>query len=73
MERRTFMALISGGLFAAPLVVEAQQTGKVWRVGYLSAATAEFDEGWVVAFRRGLREAGYVEGKDIVVEQRHAA
>jgi putative ABC transport system substrate-binding protein len=55
-----------------PLAVEAQQTAKVHRIGYLSLATAEVDKGWVAAFRQGLRELGYVEGQTIVIEQRHA-
>jgi len=36
MPRRTFMAIITGGLLAAPLAAEAEQAGKVWRIGWLS-------------------------------------
>ena len=56
------------GLLAAPLVAEAQPTGKVYRVGYLSPAADVFE-----AFRHGLREFGYVEGQNLVLEVRLAA
>src|SRR5262249_33294257 len=70
-ERRTFLVMISGALLAAPLAAQGQQPAKVPRVGYLStglvANTHNTD-----AFRQGLRELGYVEGKNIVIEYRAA-
>ena len=60
-------------LILAPLVGEAQPAGKVSRIGYLSLLSAEGDKSRVVAFQQGLRELGYVEGKNILVEQRYAA
>jgi len=74
MERRTFMALVSGGLLAAPLAVEAQPAGKRWRIGYL---TSGFREGpgsnpTVDPFLRSLRELGYVEGRNVTLEIRYA-
>ena len=71
MERRSFLALIPGSLLAAPLAAEAQQAVKIARIGYLSpdlAATPHFPE----AFRQGLRELGYVEGRNVVIEYRDA-
>lgn len=62
----------AGALLVAPLAGEAQQPGKVPRVGYLmfqSPAAAGF---FIEAFRQGLRDLGYVEGKNIVVEYRFA-
>jgi putative ABC transport system substrate-binding protein len=57
-------------LLAPPLTAEAQQAGKVYRVGFLwhswSTATSQF----VAAFRQGLRELAWVEGQNIVVEDR---
>ncbi len=50
----------------------AQQTGKVHRIGYLSPRTAEREKAYFPAFRQGLRELGYVEGKNIVIEVRYA-
>src|SRR5262245_30008477 len=60
-------------LFVTPLPAEAQSTARVARIGYLSVASAEFDKMFVAAFREGLGQHGYVEGKNVVVEVRHAA
>src|SRR5437870_6659202 len=71
MERRTFLAVMAGGLLAAPLDVEAQHTGKVYRVGFLWDSPAVWAHGFE-GFRQGLRDLGWVEGKNIVVEYRWA-
>ena len=60
-------------LVFAPLTAVAQQANKVYRIGYLSASTAERDKNMVAAFQEGLQELGYVVGKTIVIEQRYAA
>jgi ABC-type uncharacterized transport system substrate-binding protein len=49
----------------------AQQTKKVSRIGYLSGASSENDKPLIAAFRQGLRELGYIEGKDLVIEERY--
>ena len=74
MPRRAFMAAITGGLLAAPLAAGAQQAGKVFRIGYLVLGSLESPEGRpsLDAFRQGLRERGYVEGQNIIVEYRPA-
>jgi putative ABC transport system substrate-binding protein len=54
-------------------VVEAQQPGKVQRMGYLAAVSASADAPRLDAFRQGLRELGYVEGQNILIEYRHEA
>jgi ABC-type uncharacterized transport system substrate-binding protein len=72
MHRRTFLETLLGGLFAAPLASEAQQTGKVWRVGYLDGTSANTTPALLEAFRDGLRELGYIEGKNLVMEYRWA-
>ena len=69
MNRRTFVAGAIA-LLAAPLAAEAQRAGKVYRIGYLSLASFESRES---AFRDGLRTLGYVEGVNILIDQRHAA
>ena len=69
MERRTFMALVSGGLLAAPLASEAQQPGKSHRIGYLSSGASP-SPSLIQAFREGLQELGYVEGRNITIESR---
>jgi putative ABC transport system substrate-binding protein len=53
-------------------VAQGQQTAKVPRIGYLTGATANGQSARIEAFRQGLRELGYVEGKNIVVEYRYA-
>jgi putative ABC transport system substrate-binding protein len=70
MERRTFMTLVSGGLLAVPLTAQAQQAGKVFQVGFLGTATPSLMSAWLTAFREGLRERGYVEGKNISMQYR---
>jgi len=59
-------------LFAIGTFAEAQQTGKVPRIGYLTAASASAMVPRANAFRQGLRELGYVEGKNIVIEYQYA-
>src|SRR2546422_3886557 len=70
MDRRdTVLALLALG--AAPLAAEAQQAAKVARIGYLSpnlAASPHLRD----AFLQGLRDLGYVEGRNVVIEYRDA-
>jgi len=72
MDRRTFIGTLVGGLLAAPVAAEAQQTGKLYRVGYLSAGSRESSEHLNQAFLRGLKELGWIEGRDLIVEWRWA-
>jgi putative tryptophan/tyrosine transport system substrate-binding protein len=70
MDRRAFLAG-AAALLAAPLAAEAQPAGKVPRIGYLAlnpAANPHLHE----AFRQGLRDLGYVEGRNVVIEYREA-
>jgi putative ABC transport system substrate-binding protein len=68
MERRAFVAGALGVL-AAPLTSDAQPLpGKVYRVGWLHPLQIPSD--WEEGFRQGLREFGYVEGKDLLIERR---
>jgi putative ABC transport system substrate-binding protein len=71
INRRAFIFATTGGLLAAPLAAEAQQAGKVPRIGCLAlnpAANPHLHE----AFRQGLRDLGYVEGRNVVIEYRDA-
>jgi putative ABC transport system substrate-binding protein len=72
--RRAFLGALAGGLLAAPLAAYAQQPAKVARIGYLVTGSPESPETRTVlaAFRQGLREHGYVEGQNIVIEYRAA-
>jgi putative tryptophan/tyrosine transport system substrate-binding protein len=72
MRRREFFTLVAGVAVAWPQAATSQQTGKVYRVGVLFVGSKQ---GSVpdVAFRSGLRERGYIEGQNIVVEFRTAS
>src|SRR5262249_32067340 len=72
VERREFLCAATSGLLAAPLAAEAQQAGKVWRVGFLSPGQPEQDNSFWVALRELLRERGWIEGQNLVVDWRHA-
>ncbi|HEV2055334.1 MAG TPA: ABC transporter substrate-binding protein [Methylomirabilota bacterium] len=64
--------LLSLGLLTGPIAADAQQAAKVTRIGFLGATTASSWASRVEAFRLGLRDLGYVEGKNIVIEFRWA-
>ena len=70
--RRQLLLVLGAGSLAAPLPSFAQQKGKVWRVGFLGPDTASGTARWVQPFRDGLRDLGYVEGKNLVIEFRWA-
>jgi putative ABC transport system substrate-binding protein len=73
-NRRTFVGAVAGGLLALPGVAPAQVARKVWRVGFLAAASRQFlvDTGYYAAFLQGMREQGYVEGQNLAIEARFA-
>jgi putative ABC transport system substrate-binding protein len=74
MDRRAFIAVIGGGLVTLPLAAQAQQAGKVYRIGMLLAA-APTDENEVRnldGLRDGLRAFGYSEGRNLMIEYRWA-
>src|SRR5258708_10643769 len=72
MQRREFITLVGGAAASLPLAARAQQAGKVYRIGFLSyrGCGASLDPNG--AFRRGLREVGYIEGRNLVLECRDA-
>jgi len=59
-------------LLALTLPAEAQQAGKVYRIGALRIDSVSGESANLEAFRQGLRELGYVEGKNIIIEYRYA-
>ena len=71
-KRRKLIVAFGAGALAAPLYSFAQQQGKVWRIGFLGTASAAGYVKEVDAIRAGLRDLGYVEGKNIVIEYRWA-
>jgi putative tryptophan/tyrosine transport system substrate-binding protein len=74
LGRRGFIALVGGAAAAWPLAARAQQSGKVARIGFLSGASpnAAGYPNRVAALRSGLRDHGYVEGANLVIEYRWA-
>ena len=72
ITRRDFIGTLAGGLLAAPLAAEAQPAGKLYRIGFLGSVSAFGYAKQVEALRAGLRDLGYLEGKNIVIEYRWA-
>ena len=69
MSNKIFCRAVGAMLFALSLPVEAQQTKKIPRIGFLEGATVAESQG-IDPFRQGLRELGYVDGQNIVVDVR---
>src|SRR6266568_9486146 len=59
-------------LLAFAVIAEAQQPTKIPRIGFLAAVSLSANSARFEAFRQGLRELGYVEGKNILIEWRYA-
>ena len=72
MKRREFITLLSGAAASWPLAAGGQQSAKVWRIGYLGFGPASNWTSEVEALRSGLRDLGYAEGKNILIEFRWA-
>ena len=74
MRRREFISLVSGAAFAWPLAAHGQMTAKVPRIGILWHAGSVEEEGvYPGALKQGLSDFGYVEGQDIILENRFPA
>jgi putative ABC transport system substrate-binding protein len=72
MNAKSLSWLLATILLTAGAVTHAQQPARIPRIGYLNASSASSAASRVEAFRQGMRELGYVEGKNIVVEYRFA-
>jgi putative ABC transport system substrate-binding protein len=78
MKRRDFLRLFGSVAVASPIfwphVADAQQAGKVWRIGWLSGLSrpAILESSQFAGFTQGMRELGYVEGRDFIIEWRFA-
>src|SRR5262245_23964317 len=70
MKRRDFIAFLGGVVAAWPLAARAQQQARVFRIGFLGFGAASTWSNRVKALRGGLRDLGYAEGKNIVIEFR---
>jgi putative ABC transport system substrate-binding protein len=70
MRRRAFITLLGGAAAAWPLVARAQQAGKVYRIGFLANDPTIPSTAAGQVFTEGLRENGFVEGQNIIIERR---
>ena len=68
IDRRRFLLTSLAGAMIAPLAAEAQQAGKVWRIGFISVASMQIEQ----VFFDHLRALGYVEGRNVIVERRYS-
>jgi ABC-type uncharacterized transport system substrate-binding protein len=71
MMRQIFWVPLGALLLALGVPVDAQQPKKISRVGYLAAVSAAADAPRLEAFRQGLRDLGYIEGQNMIIEYRH--
>jgi putative tryptophan/tyrosine transport system substrate-binding protein len=72
MDRRRFLVTSLAAAFAAPLAAEPQQPGRVWRIGILSPTSPSNAQALHDRLRAGLRDLGYVEGQNLIIEYRWA-
>src|SRR5438552_8294615 len=74
LQRRDFVTLLGGAAAAWPPAARAQQRGKTWRIAFLSGAARplSLESSQYGGFPHGMRELGYIEGKDFVIEWRFA-
>ena len=73
ISRRAFIGVVAGGLAIASAAASAQPAKKVALIGYLTGGSIELEKSWIASLQRGLRELGYVEGENVVLELRGAA
>ena len=72
MRRIGLAVIFTFSLVLAPLAAEGQQTGKIYRIGMLETTSMALNAANLDAFRQGLRELGYVEGRNFMIEYRSA-
>ena len=72
MDRRTFVATLAGGLLVAPLAAEAQEAGRIHRIGYLTVPSRATAQGVADRFQRGLHDLGWIKGQNVTVNYRFA-
>jgi putative tryptophan/tyrosine transport system substrate-binding protein len=73
MRRIGLAVILAVGLALAPLAAEAQQPRDSARIGVLSSSSPGREQGYLAAFQQGLRDLGYLEGKNLLIDRRYAA
>src|SRR5262249_32025817 len=71
IERRKFLAMLCGAA-AWPVAARGQQPGRVWRIGMLETTSMELNAANFEAFRQRLRDLGYIEEQNLIIEYRSA-
>jgi len=72
VKRRTFISLVGGAAAAWPLAARAQDISKPARLGYIWIGPKDSEHSTRDGFRQGMRDLGYMEGRDYVLEERYA-
>src|SRR5262245_48107515 len=72
VRRRKFLTLLGSAVAAWPLAARAQQPGRVWRIGVLETTSMTLNAANFAAFRQSLRDLGYIEEKNLIIEYRSA-
>src|SRR4029450_7932074 len=70
--RREFLATLGGAAAAWPLAARAQQPGRGWRIGVLETTSIALNAANFEAFRQSLRDLGYIEEQNLIIEYRSA-
>jgi putative tryptophan/tyrosine transport system substrate-binding protein len=72
MKRREFITLLGGGAVSWPLAARARKSGRVWRIGVLETTSMALNAANFEAFRQSLRDLGYIEEQNLIIEYRSA-
>src|SRR5258708_39609879 len=72
MDRRTFVGSVAAGILAVPLAAPAQQTSKVWHIGYLAGGPRPSEGAPPAVLRKALQDLGYVDGRNVIYVGRWA-
>ncbi|TMA57940.1 MAG: ABC transporter substrate-binding protein, partial [Deltaproteobacteria bacterium] len=72
MQAKFLWCILATVILTTIYPADAQQAARVFRIGYLTTALSERQKNRLAAFQQGLRDLGYVEGKNIIIEYRFA-
>lgn len=72
MKKKITLLTSCALVFALCVSAEAQQSEKIWRIGYLDPSTPSLTAGFLEAFRQEMKKLGWIEGKNIIIEKRFA-